>query len=406
MSDLKHLPQNWVLISFDQWRGDWLHQKWLQLGCLRNLASQGWDVRKCYTSSPQCVPARASWLTGQSPGELGVTQNQLYQVPSNSPSFVRQLRDELNYRTVLVGKTHWTPHKEGVDLRDNLPLLKSLGFDHSREIAGPRALAVIDCELTDLWEKEGVLSAYRADLETRYRNGCVHTVRPTVLPDHLYPDMWLTGIAIQELLAMPVNRPWFLWVSFPGPHEPFDVPSSWRGKFCNGPIPDAEPRPLNSKELLEKAPLGSVLREKLSRWPEGIPSEALAQLRMDYADHLSLLDLQVSNLLDALSHRSDKDRTAITVCSDHGELLGDWGLLLKGCFLEGAIRSLFIHRPPRERNFLRKLRRVPNRPYGLTELLWAAARAVSVPSEGSFGSKLRTMSRDVMIEFASEKLYL
>ena len=68
-------PQNWLLISFDQWRGDWLHQQWLRLPVLCGLAREGWDLRRCYTSSPQCIPARVSWLTGQSPKFLGLTTN-------------------------------------------------------------------------------------------------------------------------------------------------------------------------------------------------------------------------------------------------------------------------------------------------------------------------------------------
>ena len=81
-------PQNWLLVSFDQWRGDWLDQPWLHLPNLKRMGQQGWNIPRCYTSSPQCVPARASWLTGMKPSELGVTTNCLYTVPANSPSFV------------------------------------------------------------------------------------------------------------------------------------------------------------------------------------------------------------------------------------------------------------------------------------------------------------------------------
>ncbi len=406
MSNSNQLVQNWLLISFDQWRGDWLHQPWLQLPVINGLAREGWTLRRCYTSSPQCVPARASWLTGKTPGELGVTQNIEYQVPEDSPSFVRQLRDNHNYQTALVGKTHWTPHKEGIDLRDNLPLLQSLGFDKVREIAGPRALAVLDCELTDCWRKAGVLSKYRDDLEDRYRDGCVHTVRPTVLPDELYPDRWLTHVALEELKLLKADRPWLLWVSFPGPHEPFDVPEKWREIWGNGPIPDPIPRPSNLRKLLEVASLGSALSGKLERWPHGIPLEAQRKLRRDYADHLSFLDSQVGELLSALRKRSDFHRTAISCCSDHGELLGDWGLLLKGCFLEGAIRSLFLHRPPGGRQIFRRLSQITNRPYGLTQAMWAAADAVSDPQSGSFGHRMRSMSSEVLVEFGSEKLII
>ena len=244
-------PSNWLLISVDQWRGDWLHQPWLQLPHLQRMAREGWDVRRCYTSSPQCIPARASWLTGLTPGQLGVTANAHYTVPADAPSFVRDLRDQHGFHTVLVGKTHWTPHTKGVDLRDNLPLMRELGFEHVREIAGPRALAEVSCELTDRWQEADVMEAYRADLLDRYQDGCAHTVRPTVLPDVLYPDLWLTGVALEELARMPQDQPWLLWVNFPGPHEPFDVPASWRGH--HGAIPAPQPRP----HLLLLSPVSS-----------------------------------------------------------------------------------------------------------------------------------------------------
>ena len=399
-------PQNWLLVSFDQWRGDWFDQPWLNLPNLRRMGQEGWRIPRCYTSSPQCIPARASWLTGMRPSELGVTTNRHYTVPADAPSFVRELRSQSGYATTLVGKTHWTPHDKGVDLRDNLPLMRALGFETVREIAGPRAMAKLSCELTDLWRDEGVLEAYRLDLQDRYRNNCAFKVRPTILPDHLYPDLWLTTVALEELSRLPQDRPWLLWVSFPGPHEPFDVPSSWRGRYLRGAIPPPIPRPTDPIELSRLAPSGSQLAGKLARWPNGLPPEAVHNLRADYADHLALLDAQLGQLLKALDQREDASHTSVTVCSDHGELLGDWGLLLKGCFLEGAIRSLFVHRSPQPRAIWRRMRPVGQRAFGLTELLWSAAACIRDPQCVSFGSRIRQLPRDVVVEFADERLVL
>lgn len=387
--------QNWLLISFDQWRGDWLLQPWLHLPHLKRLARSGWLARCCLTSSPQCVPSRASWLTGLWPSQLGLERNRTFTMPANAPSFVRDLQGQ-GYHTVLLGKSHWTPHHGGLDLRDNLPLLRALGFERAREIAGPRALAEVRCELSDLWDQAGLLEAYRADLRDRYAQGVAHRVRPTLLPEVLYPDLWIGAEALLELERLPEERPWFCWISFPGPHEPFDVPRSWRGRFPHGPIPPAEPRP----GWAESLPAHSELRRRLEREP--IPPGPLDELRQDYADHLALLDAQVGGILAALQRRSDGRRTAISVVSDHGELLGDWGLLLKGCFLEAAVRSLFLHCPPGGRRPWEA--RGSDLPFPLTEGLQTVASMVPADRRLSPLEHLRRHTATVRSEFGGERL--
>ena len=49
-------------------------------------------------------------------------------------------------------------------------MLVKLGLDKAREIAGPRALGVLDCELTNIWKQEGVFELYRDNLFRRYAN--------------------------------------------------------------------------------------------------------------------------------------------------------------------------------------------------------------------------------------------
>ena len=77
-----------------------------------------------------------------------------------------------------------------------------------------------------------------------------------------------------------------------------------------------------------------------------------------------MLDDQIKILLEALSKRSDSENTAIAVTSDHGEMLGDHGMLYKGTFLEPSIRVPFIYRPApnegTEQNWI-------NNPIGLTD---------------------------------------
>ena len=115
-------PANLLLISFDQWRGDWGDPlaPVVELPALEGLARQGWTAQRCYTSSPHCVPARLSWLTGLEPSQLGVTHNIDTSLPADAPSIVRDLQQQ-GWHTALVGKTHWTSHDSKRDLRDPSP---------------------------------------------------------------------------------------------------------------------------------------------------------------------------------------------------------------------------------------------------------------------------------------------
>ena len=61
------------------------------------------------------------------------------------------------------------------------------------------------------------------------------------------------------------------------------------------------------------------------------------------ADHMAELNHQLSWLL---KHLSESNWTAVTIVSDHGELLGDAGFLYKSCFLESVVRSLALHHQP------------------------------------------------------------
>ena len=68
------------------------------------------------------------------------------------------------------------------------------------------------------------------------------------------------------------------------------------------------------------------------------------EFRNDYANNILLLDDQIGKLSEALTRRVDSENTRVIVTSDHGEMLGDYGMLYKSTFLEPAIRVPMIIR--------------------------------------------------------------
>ena len=58
---------------------------------------------------------------------------------------------------------------------------------------------------------------------------------------------------------------------------------------------------------------------------------------------IKLIDDQVGRILAALEESDERENTIVIFTSDHGETLGDHGLILKGCrFYEGLTRVPLI----------------------------------------------------------------
>ena len=111
----------------------------------------------------------------------------------------------------------------------------------------------------------------------------------------------------------PAAAPFLLFVDEFDPHEPFDTPEPWAGRYD----PDWE------GELLIWPPydVGAVAQGRLSE-REG------RHIRANYGAKLSMIDHWAGEVFAALSARDLWDSTAVIVCTDHGHYLGEkdiWG---------------------------------------------------------------------------------
>jgi choline-sulfatase len=311
---------------------------WLQTPALDRLAGEGVRFPNAYTNSPVCVPARASLATGRYPHNTGVWKNQAYTLASNAATWMRAIRDA-GYRTSLFGKTHLHPHRG--DLRDREDLVRSWGLDHVDEIAGPRAAARCRSNLTDRWEEAGVYEAYKADLRDRYATKA-WVARPSPLPLELYADVYVGQQAAAYLRAYTGEQPWCCWVSFGGPHEPWDAPEPYASLYD----PASMPEPIRAHDDRHDRPRG-LLDDKLANG--GVPFESgdIARMRANYAGNVTLIDDQISDILRVVEEeRGELDRTVVAFVSDHGEMNGDHNLIYKQNFLNPAARVPFIVRLP------------------------------------------------------------
>lgn len=330
---------NILFIMTDQFRAD-------AVGCvggytrtphLDKLASRGTLFENAYTNSPECMPARFSLAVALYPHQTGVLTNAGVNLNPACPNWMQAL-ETAGYRTSLFGKTHL---HAGGDLRARVPLLQEYGLQVVDEIPGPRACVSSASNLTDLWQAAGAWDAYRADFADRFA-GKFYVARPSPLPLELYYDSYVGRIAREYLERLDrSDQPWFCWVSFGGPHEPWDAPEPYASLHSPESMP--KPRPPRDMSTL-RGLLADVYASGAS--PPRMTAEDIAEMRANYAGSVALIDDMIGGILGAVFQRGEIDNTLVLFTSDHGEMNGDDRLVYKANFLDPSMKIPLIVVPP------------------------------------------------------------
>lgn len=333
---------NILFIMADQFRFDALGivNGWTKTNCLDGLARDGYLFTNAITNSAECVPARFSLATGLYPHQTGVQRNGLYTLNPEFPTWMQAI-EQAGYRTSLFGKTHLHPH-EG-DLRDRVHLMHAYGLQVVDETAGPRASLNVLSNMTEYWQDHGVLDSYRKDFAHRFASR-PHVARPSPLGLEHYYDVYVARQACQYLKSFAHREPWYCWVSFGGPHEPWDAPEPYASLYLAADIPKATPRMQGADQvrgLLRHTFESPVLSPELN-------DDEVKALRANYAGNVTLIDDQIRNILNVVADRGELENTTVIFTSDHGEMNGDQGLVYKGTFLDPAIKIPVIIRPARQ----------------------------------------------------------
>ncbi|WP_407267787.1 sulfatase [Radiobacillus sp. PE A8.2] len=312
---------NVLLIMTDQQRWDTIHaggNDYIETPNLDRLCSTGVRFDNAYSESPECVPARASVLTGRWGHDTGCLHNTT-PLSEEVPTFVDSLSDS-GYWTEAVGKMHFEPVRtshgfkkihlseeipESMEGDDFLQYLKSVGYGN-------------------VHEPHGVRHEY------------YYVPQVSQLPNAHHNTTWV-GDKTVEFLNKKKRDPWFFFTSFIKPHPPFDATIPYLNMYNH------EELPLPSRSEEEKKHLFDLLNwQTYTKWMESVDDNLTRLIKANYYACITQLDTQIGRILDVLESTGQRDNTLIIFMSDHGELLGDhfqWG---KRCFYNGAMRIPLI----------------------------------------------------------------
>ena len=198
--------------------------------------------------------------------------------------------------------------------------------------------------------------------------------------------------------GLPKHQNWLLWVSYVGPHEPFDTPKQWD-------FVDAERLPVTIKqsEWIARLKDSCELKKSKIKWEGKLNSKEVKELRVDYGNKLKLLDDQLNKLMNEIHDREDAKNTAVCITSDHGEMLGDHGMLYKNTFLEQAIRVPMIYISPDAK---RRHRMTCKEPIQTTKALKAILRNLRKQGKTRRLQKWATKQQGAIVEHNDEIAFI
>ena len=305
-----------------------------------SLVRDGVAFERAYCQSPICTPSRASFLTGMYPSSLRVNRNGNPTFPDFPPLISKRLADA-GYTCGLIGKLHLTSAYRRIEERADD------GYSYWQYSHAPRADWAEGHDYADWVRAQG------ADLGELIRD-------PAGVPAELHQTTWCAE-KTSEFIEANRDRPWLASVNIYDPHPPFNPPQAYRDLFD----PDSMNPPLfRESDLAQQAKLAAIDFQSRARNPDELdiqspilpqsPTPSLVEastagqrdartLIAAYYAMIKLIDDQLGRILEALAASGQRDRTIVIFTSDHGETLGDHGLIQKGCrFYEGLARVPLI----------------------------------------------------------------
>ncbi len=350
---------NIVLVMSDQHRGD-------MLGCagdagvltpnLDRLATDGVRFARVTCQGPLCMPARASFMTERYVRDHGVYTNWA-EIAADSPTYAWALR-EAGYHTALVGKAHLYRDEvlEAAHVDELAPRLEALGFAEVHE-TGDKFCAETPNAYTDALRDRGLLETYLRHIADRSYQGDNESGQnatkrvpmwdstPMPIPLDAYIDAWHGDAAVRWIADYNRSEPFFLFVGFPGPHDPWDAPREAVARYDGVDI--SMPRSTRRPVVEGTGRYGALLNSFM--WlsdTETMDDDAIRGMRRAYSADISVIDDAVGRIVAALDAKGVLDNTWIVYTSDHGEMGGNHGMMSKCVLYEPAVRVPLIVRPP------------------------------------------------------------
>ena len=363
---------NILIVTTDQERTDSLScygSTFTDTPHIDRLASEGVCFERAYCANPVCTPARASIFSGRFVSRHGAW-NVGMNVPEDEPMISHRLA-EVGYRTHYIGKAHFQPFgasaAQSVEARGDMNRYPEFrgpyyGFETVELALGHATYGIAGHygEWVKAQVSEEVLASY-AKATRLAKTSFGGEAYDWNIPLKYHNSVWTADRTIDFLTNRDAAQPFLLAVGFQDPHHPHCVPTEFAARvdpgevplpnFVEGELDDKPPHFLEAHSgQLEKSDIRGTF--PIAGQGSGADfrkvSDDDARLgRAYYHNMVKIIDSQMGRILECLDARGLTENTLVIFTTDHGELLGDHGLWMKGPFhYEQLIRVPMLMRMP------------------------------------------------------------
>lgn len=324
------MKPNILLIQTDQQTAETLSlygNETVKTPQLEALASCGVLFENMFCNYPLCSPSRSSMMTGRYASTIRCHANHMRINPQEVtlPGAFK----EQGYQTALVGKNHafmdgkqengYASSGERIDVLHE-------AFDYVRE--------GVHGHLVDGYRDDPeVQMAHHWAVENCFKKPLGFGVNPA--PYQKCGTQLLGDTAIDYLENVrSEEQPFFLWISFPDPHTPYQTPEPYASLY------DPNTIPLPPKDDLQ----GKPERQKVAHLMDAMDQaddDLLRKIKAIYYGMISFIDDNVGRVLETLNRLGLAEDTIVVFTSDHGDSMGAHGLIQK----HNAFYDSFTHVP-------------------------------------------------------------
>ncbi len=313
MESSKKRP-NIILITTDHMRVDNVAangNEAMETPNLDRMVQNGVSFPRCHCVSPVCMPSRASLFTGKYPSSHGVRCNGV-PLNENEVTLTHVLAQE-GYYTGQLGKLHFLPH----DNRNHRGYHPPYGFDEMLIADEPGCYP----DAYGRWlEALGPKAREQGNVPMPGTRGFMNYY-PFAGPDNI-THAWWVGNETVRFIKENKNRPFFVHAGFYAPHPPLNPPQSQIDRYKGKKLPRRKFK-RGEMDLMPNS------YQKAAQRLSDIPEEKWQEYKKYFYAMVSNIDVNMGRILEALESENLMNNTLIIFTSDHGDYLGDHGLISK-----------------------------------------------------------------------------